>query len=76
MRIWTLDSGVRNGLVTGHTNSILNISRMNIKNIVTFSTDKTMRLWDIEKNFVCTNTFTVASPYTDYGGRAGVHRPE
>lgn len=59
IRRWDIDAGVRKGIISGHSNKIIGLVRLNEKQILSCSIDKTLRLWDIEKNFVCIHTFTI-----------------
>lgn len=59
IRKWDIDAGIRKGIVTGHSNKVIGLVRLNEKQLISCSIDKTFRLWDIEKNFVCVHTFTL-----------------
>ena len=59
MRLWAIDTGLRRGIVTGHTNRVIDALKLTDKQLISCSIDKTLRLWDIEKNFVCLRTFNL-----------------
>ena len=59
LRLWAIDTGIRKGLVTGHANRVIGCFKLNDKQLITCSIDKSMRLWDLEKNFVCVRTFNI-----------------
>ena len=59
LRIWDIQTGQRKGIVSGHCNRIIGAFKIAEKQLITCSVDKTLRLWDTEKMYVCVRTFAV-----------------
>lgn len=59
IRRWDIDTGVRRGVVVGHSNKVIGASKLTDKQIISCGIDKSVRLWDVDKNFVCFRTFTI-----------------
>lgn len=59
IRRWDIDTGVRKGVVSGHSNKVIGAFKLTEKQLISCGIDKTLRLWDMDKNFVCVRTFTI-----------------
>lgn len=75
-RVWAIDTGIRKGLVTGHSNKVIGATKLTQKQLLSCSIDRSIRLWDIEKNYICTKTYSVESCHPALGTRPLKFRSE
>lgn len=63
IRRWNIDIGCREGVITGHSNRVVAVFKLDENQLVTAGIDRTLRLWSIPNHFVCTSTIKIFESY-------------